>query len=126
MGGAYGTPCNGELQFWSVVQAQMREQSKQLARIADLLAARNQAENIAFAPVAAPTGQRNIRVGDKVLWDDPDGEITRGWEVVGVPEPDDEGKIPEDGVYAIYRDETKSAAEAHWRELIPDCQGGAR
>ena len=54
MGGAYGTPCSGELQFWTVVQSQMREQSKQLARIADLLAARNQAENIGLAPTAAP------------------------------------------------------------------------
>jgi len=54
MAGAYGMPCNGELQFWSVVQSQMREQSKQLARIADLLAARNQAENIGLAPTAAP------------------------------------------------------------------------
>lgn len=54
MGGAYGTPCNGELQFWAVMQSQMREQTRQLTRIADLLAARNQAENIAFAPVAAP------------------------------------------------------------------------
>lgn len=126
MGGAYGTPCSGELQFWTVVQSQMREQAQQLKRIADLLAARNQAENIGLAPTAAPAVKRGIRVGDKVLWDDPDGEITRGWEIVDVPEPDDEGKIPEDGIYAIYRDETKSAAEAHGRELIPDCPGGAR
>lgn len=115
-------PCSGQIQFWTVVQNSMREQAKQLRRIADLLAARNQAENIGFAPVAVPA----IRVGDKVLWDDPDGKITRGWEVVNVPEPDDEGKIPEDGVYSIYRAETKSAAEAHGRELIPDCPGGAR
>lgn len=126
MGGAYGTPCSGELQFWTVMQNSMRELVKQTARIADLLAARNQAENIAFAPTAAPTGQRNIRVGDKVLWDDPDGEITRGWEVVSVPEPDDEGKIPEDGIYAIRCAARGSAAEAHGRELIPDCPGGAR
>lgn len=182
MAGAYGTPCSGELQFWAVVQSQLREQSKQLARIADLLAARNQAENIAFAPTDVPVvpavdcaklrealdelvanlekaSARDVfsiidrkvlldakaalaataaelgsaakelvafKVGDKVLWDDPDGEITRGWEVVNVPEPDDEGEIPEDGIYSIYRDETKSAAEAHGRELILDCPGGAR
>lgn len=54
MGGAYGTPCSGELQFWTVVRSQMREQAQQLKRIADLLAARNQAENIGFAPTAAP------------------------------------------------------------------------
>lgn len=182
MAGAYGTPCNGELQFWAVMRSQMQEQTKQLARIADLLAARNQVEDIACAPTAAPVvpavdgaklrkaldelvanleraSARDVfsiidrkvlldakaalaataaelgsaakklvafKVGDKVLWDDPDGEITRGWEVVDVPEPDDEGNIPEDGIYAIYRDETKSAAEAHGRELIPDCPGGAR
>lgn len=54
MAGAYGTPCNGELQFWAVMRSQMCEQSKQLARIADLLAARNQAENAGLAPTAAP------------------------------------------------------------------------
>lgn len=165
MGGAYGTPCSGELQFWTVVQHSMREQSKQLERIANALEAghareerpaavdcaklrealnelvanleRASARDVfsivdrkvlldAKAALAATAVQRNIRVGDKVLWDDPDGQITRGWEVVDVPEPDDEGKIPEDGIYAIYRDETKSAAEAHGRELIPDCPGGAR
>lgn len=39
MGGAYGMPCSGELQFWAVMQAQMREQSKQLERIANALEA---------------------------------------------------------------------------------------
>jgi len=47
-------PCNGQIQFWTVVQNSMREQAKQLKRIADLLAARNQAENIGLAPTAAP------------------------------------------------------------------------
>ena len=162
---AGGVPCNGQLQFWTVVQSQMREQAQQLKRIADALETgcareerppavdcaklrealdelvanleRASARDVfsivdrkvlldAKAALAATAVQRNIRVGDKVLWDDPDGEITRGWEVVSVPEPDDEGKIPEDGIYSIYRDETKSAAEAHLRELIPDCPGGAR
>lgn len=123
---AGGTPCSGELQFWTVVRTQMIEQTKQLKRIADLLAARNQAENIAFAPTVGPDGHSIIRVGDKVLWDDPDGEITRGWTVVNVPEPDDDGKTPEDGTYSIYRDATKSAAGVYGRELIPDRPGGAR
>jgi len=39
MAGAYGTPCSGELQFWSVVQNSMREQTKQLTRIANALEA---------------------------------------------------------------------------------------
>lgn len=37
MGGAYGTPCSGELQFWTVMQAQMRELVKQTTRIANAL-----------------------------------------------------------------------------------------
>ena len=32
-----GVPCNGELQFWSVVQAQLRNIAVQLTRIADAL-----------------------------------------------------------------------------------------
>ena len=37
MSAGYSTPCTGELQFWSVMRAQMVEQTKQLTRIADTL-----------------------------------------------------------------------------------------
>jgi len=32
-----GVPCSGELQFWAVVQAQLRNIATQLTRIADAL-----------------------------------------------------------------------------------------
>lgn len=32
-----GVPCNGELEFWSVAKAQLRNIAVQLARIADAL-----------------------------------------------------------------------------------------
>jgi hypothetical protein len=103
------------------MRAQAVQQAKQLKRMADCLAARNQAEGVPLVPNAVPDG---IRVGDKVLWDDPDGQITRGWEVVRAPEPDADGRVPEDGVYAIRCAARGSEAEAPAWELIPDRPGG--
>lgn len=50
MAGAYGTPCSGELQFWSIMQSQMRELAKQTTRIANALEAQ------AKAPADPPPG----------------------------------------------------------------------
>ena len=77
------TPCNGELQFWTVMRVQMVEQTKQLKRIADALEARNGAS---FVRVNAK--DYGIKLGDMVIWTDPEtGEATDGWKVASVPAP---------------------------------------
>lgn len=45
-----GTPCVGELQFWSSMQSQMRELVKQTTRIADALETRNFKEGLPVSP----------------------------------------------------------------------------
>lgn len=58
-----------------------------------------------------------FKVGDRVRWTDPDGgETTPGWTVTSVPEPDDDGEAPEDGIYTILSD-TGSEAEVYAGEL---------
>ena len=103
MGGAYGTPCSGELQFWTVVQSQMREQAQQLKRIADLLAARNQAENIGLALVFVAVGFATM-------------ESAFYLADAGLADP----------ATLALRGLSTAVTEAHGRELIPDCPGGAR
>lgn len=119
---AYGTPCTGELQFWSVMRAQMVEQTKQLKRIADALEARNGAS---FVRVNAK--DCDIKLGDMVIWTDPEtGEATDGWKVTRVPAPlsqeDAEAAVGAAvdamGVYAIVN-QSGSEAEAHLCELMP-------
>jgi len=39
MAGAYGTPCSGEIQFWSVMQSSARAIAKELKRANKLKAA---------------------------------------------------------------------------------------
>ena len=60
-----------------------------------------------------------FKVGDEVCWVDPEtGRVTCGWKVVDAPEPDDDGEIPEDGIYVIAKDDG-SEAEVYGKELRP-------
>ena len=60
-----------------------------------------------------------FKVGDEVCWVDPEtGRVTCGWKVVVAPEPDDDGEIPEDGIYVIAKDDG-SEAEVYGKELRP-------
>ena len=115
------TPCNGELQFWTVMRVQMVEQTKQLKRIADALEARNGAS---FVRVNAK--DYGIKLGDMVIWTDPEtGEATDGWKVASVPAPlsqeDAEAigaAVDAMGVYTIVN-RSGSEAKAHLCELLP-------
>lgn len=105
-------PCRGELEFWAVMRAQMMEQTKQLKRIADALESMN----------GAPAG-RSIRVGDTVVWTDPEtGEATCGWRVVTVPEYGADGSY-RDGVYYIELPDG-TGAEVHPPEIAVYSPGG--
>lgn len=118
-------PCNGELQFWAVMRTQMMQQSKQLTRIANILAARNQAENIPLVPNAEPARVPDgLAVGSKVIWEDAAGKLTRGWEVVRAPDPDEDGNVPEDGLYVIRCAARGAETEVLAGELVPDRPGG--
>lgn len=98
-------PCRGELEFWAVMRAQMIEQTKQLKRIADALAASS-----------GTPADRSIRVGDTVVWTDPKtGMVTGGWRVVTVPEYGTDGSY-HDGVYYIELPDG-TGAEVHLREI---------
>lgn len=66
MGGAYGTPCSGELQFWTVMQAQMREQSKQLARIASILETGHSHEEQPAVPAAVDCAKLRKAISDAI------------------------------------------------------------
>lgn len=102
---AHGTPCSAELRFWEVMRAQMVEQVKQLKRIADALEAR----------VVAPASRR-VRVGDMVVWTDPEtGEATCGWRVVTVPEYNTDGSYRDSVYYIELPDGT--GAEVHPQEI---------
>jgi hypothetical protein len=102
----------------------MMEQTRQLKRIADALEARNEA-----AFVRIKLHGDDIKLGDMVIWKDPEtGEATSGWKVVRVPElPDGStGDVVDPlGVYGIVQQDG-SAAEAHACELMvdrPSCGG---
>lgn len=98
------------------MRAQMMEQSKQLKRIADALKAMN----------AAPA-DRSIRVGDMVVWTDPEtGEATCGWRVVTVPEYDTDGSYRDSVYYIELPDGT--GAEVHPQEIAvyKPAEGGAK
>ena len=104
MSGGYSTPCSGELEFWTVMRSQMVAQTHQLKRIADAL------ESRAESPLRGP------RVGDLVVWTDPEtNEATCGWRVATVPEYDADGSY-RDGVYYIERPDG-SGAEVHRCEI---------
>lgn len=103
------TPCNGELQFWSVMRSQMAELVKQTTRIANAL---ERQANLQAGPQAP-------RVGDWVVWTDPEtGKTTGGWRIVRTPEH-------QDGVYYIERLDG-SGAEVHPYEIAAckPAQGG--
>lgn len=55
-------------------------------------------------------------IGDKVCWADPDGETTCGWTVIGIPDLDDDGNVPDDGIITI-RNASGSEAEVYVHEL---------
>lgn len=116
---AGGVPCRGELEFWTVMRAQMMEQTRQLRRIADALEARNAAEAAARSPVSAP---RKIGPRDIVIWTDPEtGTSTGGWEVASIPEQVD-GCFDPLGVYTLVNQDG-SVCEAHLHELTLDTSG---
>lgn len=129
MAGAYGTPCSGELQFWSVMQSQLRELVKQTTRIADALEkwadpSATWRVTTAPAPEPPPSSPTVFKVGDRVAWTDPEtGRKTDGWTVRNVPEIPDEGPGG-DEVYTIGHD-SGSEAEVHARELSYP-EGGAK
>ena len=61
-----------------------------------------------------------FKVGDKVCWVDPETEeIISGCKVIVAPEVDDDGEIPEDGIYVIAKDDG-SEAEVYGKELRPE------
>ena len=76
MGGVYGHPVSGELEFWTALKSNSREIVKQLTRIADALEKAN----------ARRSGPGDIRIGDRVRWRDPEGGYSEGWTVLAVPD----------------------------------------
>ena len=60
-----------------------------------------------------------FKVGDKVIWIDPEypDEPSDGWRVVDAPE--DDGVEDPDAIYVIVNDETGSEAEVYGHELRP-------
>ena len=103
-----GTPCTGELQFWTVMRSQMTELVKQTTRIANALDKQPEPQ--------VP------RVGDMVVWTDPEtGEDTAGWRIATVAT----GGMCGDGVYCIKRKDG-SEAEVYLHEIAvyKPAQGG--
>ena len=66
------------------------------------------------------TGEPQFRVGDKVVWIDPEhpDDISRGWRVVDAPE--DDGVYDPVAIYVIANDNTGSEAEVYAYELETD------